>query len=98
MTSWASSQKLRRAEELTANETLRVLRKRRLIRASAAIRTLLHKSMAESARNCCNAMNPHKAIVLPNADTVYYKSLYPQCSADATTPPTSACGALSIRH
>src|SRR5260370_25128519 len=36
------------------------------IRASAAIRTFLHSSMSESARNCCTALNPHKAIALPN--------------------------------
>jgi aryl-alcohol dehydrogenase-like predicted oxidoreductase len=36
------------------------------IRASSAIRTVLHRSMSESARNCCTAMNLHKAIALPH--------------------------------
>jgi hypothetical protein len=29
---------------------------------------------AGSAQNCCDAMNPHKAIVPPNPRRVYYKS------------------------
>src|SRR5580704_19375373 len=38
-------------DQVTENATFQALRKRRLIRASAAIRTLLHKSMSESARS-----------------------------------------------
>jgi hypothetical protein len=38
-----------------------------VIRASAAIRTFLHRSMSESARNCCTALNLHKAIALPKS-------------------------------
>jgi hypothetical protein len=40
------------------------------IRASAAIRTFLHRSITESARNCCTELNPLKAIALPNPHTV----------------------------
>ena len=36
------------------------------IRASSAIRTVLYRSMSESTRNCRTALNPHKAIALPN--------------------------------
>jgi hypothetical protein len=41
----------------------------------------------KSARNCCSALNPHKAIVLPNPHGVYYKTLYPQCSARIANAP-----------
>jgi hypothetical protein len=41
-----------------------------VIRASAAIRTFLHRSMSESARNCCTALKLHKAIAPPNPHTV----------------------------
>jgi hypothetical protein len=40
------------------------------LRASSMIRTFAHRSMSESARNCCAAMNLHKAIALPNPYTV----------------------------
>jgi hypothetical protein len=47
--------------------------------------------MSESARNCCNAMNRHKAISAKCRHGLVQIALS-TCSADATTPPTSACG------
>ena len=37
-----------------------------VIRIRVTIRTSVHRSMWKSARNCCTAMNLHKAIVLPS--------------------------------
>jgi hypothetical protein len=40
------------------------------VRANSTIRTVLGKSLSESARNCRTVLNPHKAIALPNPHTV----------------------------
>jgi len=38
--------------------------------ATAGVATPQNESSLKSARNCCTAMNLHKAIVLPNPLTV----------------------------